>query len=162
AQGQGEGEAAHPGGHPAHARPRAEQGLSGRPLAPQGSSESPGGSLPPRESIPEKRILARPVVADRLDAPDPPWERLGLPRAARRPLSARLGHAHLLLTGLLPHEVAFLRAFEDPRTALVVGEGEERADAAAVSGSRAGLTALADAAVESGLGELGVALHAGL
>ena len=102
------------------------------------------------------------MVADRLDALDSLWERLGISRAARRGLTARLGHAQLLVTGLLPHEVGFLRGFEDPRTALVLGEGEGRADAAAVSGTRAGLVTLADAAGESGLGELGVALHAAL
>ena len=102
------------------------------------------------------------MVADRIDALDTLWERLGISRASRRGLTARLGHAHVLLTGLLPHEVAFLRGFEDPRTALVLGDGEGRSDAAAISGTRSGLTTLADTAGESGLGELGVALHAAL
>jgi dihydropteroate synthase len=102
------------------------------------------------------------VVADRLDALDSVWDRLGLPRAVRRSLGASLGHLHLLVTGLLPHERAFLRAHDDPRTSLVLGEGTDRADAATVSGVRAGLEALADLAGESGLAELGVAVHAAL
>ena len=119
-------------------------------------------SLRPSGSAPVRRILARLVVADRLDALDSAWDRLGLTRAVRRGLGASLGHAHLLITGLLPHEVAFLRAYEDPRTDLVLGEGADRADAATISGVRAGLEALADLAGESGLSELGVAVHAAL
>lgn len=102
------------------------------------------------------------MVADRLEALDSLWERLGLARAVRRGLGAALGHAHLLLTGLLPHEVAFLRAQEHPQLALALGEGPGHADAATVSGVRSALEALADLAGESGLSELGVAIHAGL
>ena len=57
--------------------------------------------------------------------------------------------------------MGFLGEYDDPPTALVLGDNG-RTDAATVSGTRAGLIALADAAGESGLGELGVAVHAAL
>ncbi len=103
-------------------------------------------------------ILARPIHLDRDDDLEPVWERLGLAPAARQLLLDSVGRAHLLVTGLGAAESRCLREVEDPRVTVILSDPERRPGGATVSGTRAGIEALARAAEGRGLGELARAL----
>ena len=103
-------------------------------------------------------ILARPIRLDRDDELEPAWERIGLVPAARRLLLESVGRAHLLLTGLGAAETDFLRGLEDPRLTVILSDSERRPGGATISGTRAGLEALARLAERSGRVELARAL----
>jgi dihydropteroate synthase len=105
-------------------------------------------------------ILARPIRLDRDGDLEPVWERLGLVPAARQLLLESVGRAHLLLTGLGAAESRFLRDVDGPRVTVILSDPGRRPGGATVSGSRAGLDALARLAEGTGLGELARALDA--
>ncbi|MGZ6029063.1 MAG: dihydropteroate synthase, partial [Myxococcaceae bacterium] len=103
-------------------------------------------------------ILARPITLDRDDDLEPAWERLGLAPAARQLLLETVGRAQLLVTGLGPAESRFLREVDDPRLTCLLSDPERRPGGASVSGTRAGIDALARLAEGRGLVELARAL----
>lgn len=103
-------------------------------------------------------ILARPISVDRDDDLEPVWERLGLTPAARQLLLESVGRGHLLLTGLGEGESRLLRGVEDPRLTVILSDPARRPGGATVSGTRAGLEALARLAEGKGLAELARAL----
>ena len=105
-------------------------------------------------------ILARPIRLDRDDDLEPVWERIGLAPAARQLLLDSVGRAHLLLTGLGTDASRFLREVEDPRVTVILSDPARRPGAATVSGTRAGVDALARLAEHGGLAELARALDA--
>ena len=105
-------------------------------------------------------ILARPIRLDRDDDLEPVWERLGLVPAARQLLLESVGRGHLLLTGLGAAETRFLREADDPRVTVILSDPARRPGGSTLSGTRAGLDALARAAEGSGLTELARALDA--
>src|SRR4030095_13615764 len=70
-----------------------------------------------------------------------------------------VGRAHLLVTGLGPSEMRFLRDV-DPRVTIILSDPEQRTGAATISGTRAGLEALARLAEGNRLSELPRALDA--
>lgn len=105
-------------------------------------------------------ILARPIHIDRDDDLEPAWERIGVVPAARQLLLESVGRAFLLVTGLGPEETRFLRNVEDPRLTVILSEPEPRPGGATVSGTRAGLEALARLAERAGRVELARALDA--
>jgi dihydropteroate synthase len=105
-------------------------------------------------------ILARPIRLDREDDLQPAWERIGLAPAARQLLLESVGRGHLLLTGLGGRESGFLRDVEDPRLTVILSDPARRPGGATVSGTRAGLDALARLAEHKGLAELAHALDA--
>ena len=105
-------------------------------------------------------ILARPIRLDRDDDLEPLWERIGLAPAVRQLLLDAVGRAHLLVTGLGPSEMRFLRDAEDPRVTIILSDPEQRTGAATVSGTRAGVAALARLAEGNRLSELARALDA--
>jgi dihydropteroate synthase len=107
-------------------------------------------------------ILARPIRLDRDDDLEPAWERIGLVPAARQLLLESVGRAHLLLTGLGQQESRFLRQVEDPRVTVILSDPERRPGGATVSGTRAGLDALATLAKRAGRVELARALDAAI
>jgi len=107
-------------------------------------------------------ILARPIHLDRDDELEPVWERIGLAPAARHLLLDSVGHGLLLLTGLRAAESRFLREAHDPRVTVILSDPERRPGGATVSGSRAGLEALARLAERGGRLELARALDAAL
>ncbi len=105
-------------------------------------------------------LLARPIRIDRDDDLEPAWERLGLLPAVRQPLLASVGRAHLLVTGLDAAGLRCLREVEDTRVTVILSDPDRRPGAATVSGTRAGIEALARRAEGRGLGELARALDA--
>ena len=105
-------------------------------------------------------ILARPISIDRDADLGPVWERLGLPPPARQLLLDSVGRAHLLLTGLGSPETSFLREVADSRLTCIPSEPEIRPGGATVSGTHAGIEALARLAERSGLEALARALDA--
>jgi dihydropteroate synthase len=105
-------------------------------------------------------ILARPIHLDHDGDLEPVWERLGLVPAARQLLLESVGRGHLLLTGLGPPESRFLRESADPRVTVILSDPARRPRGATLSGTHAGLDALARAAEGSGLAELARALDA--
>ena len=105
-------------------------------------------------------ILARPLTFDRDGDLEPAWERLGLAPAARQLLLDSVGRAHLLLTGLGPDESRFLRNVEEARVTVILSDPARRPGGATLSGTRAGLGALARVAERSGRVELARALDA--
>jgi len=105
-------------------------------------------------------ILARPIHVDRDDELEPVWERIGLVPAARQLLLESVGRAFLLVTGLGAAETRFLRQIEDPRLTVILSDPERRPGGATVSGTRAGLDALARIAERAGRVELARALDA--
>ena len=105
-------------------------------------------------------ILARPIRLDRDDDLEPAWERIGLVPAARQLLLDSVGRAHLLVTGLGAAETRFLRNLEDSRVTVILSDAERRPGAATVSGTRAGLEALARLAERQSLSSLAWALDA--
>jgi dihydropteroate synthase len=105
-------------------------------------------------------ILARPITLDRDGDLDPTWERLGLAPAARQLLIESVGRAHLLLTGLGTGESRFLREVDDPRVTVILSDPARRPGGATISGTRAGLDALARDAEGTGLTELARAVDA--
>ena len=105
-------------------------------------------------------ILARPIRLDRDDDLEPTWERIGLVPAARQLLLESVGRAFLLVTGLGAAESRFLRDVDDPRVTIILSDLERRPGGATVSGTRAGLEALARLAERSGRVELARALDA--
>jgi dihydropteroate synthase len=107
-------------------------------------------------------ILARPIRLDRDDDLEPAWERIGLVPAARQLLLDSVGRAHLLVTGLEQQESRFLREVDDPRMTVILSDPDRRPGAATVSGTRAGLDALATLARRAGRVELGRALDAAI
>ena len=107
-------------------------------------------------------ILARPIRLDRDDDLEPAWERIGLVPAARQLLLESVGRAHLLLTGLGLQESRFLRQIEEPRVTVILSDPERRPGGATVSGTRAGLDALATLAKRAGRVELARALDAAI
>lgn len=107
-------------------------------------------------------ILARPLRVDRDDDLGPAWERLGLEPAARQRLLGSVARAHLLLTGLGPAESRLLREQDTAGLTCVLSDPERRPGGATVSGTRAGLDALARLAERQGLGGLARALDAAL
>lgn len=107
-------------------------------------------------------ILARPLRVDRADDLGPAWERLGLEPAARQRLLGSVARAHLLLTGLGPAESRLLREQDTAGLTCVLSDPERRPGGATVSGTRAGLDALARLAERQGLGGLARALDAAL
>jgi dihydropteroate synthase len=107
-------------------------------------------------------ILARPIHLDRDDDLEPAWERIGLVPAARQLLLETVGRAHLLVTGLGREESGFLRQVEDPRVTVILSDPERRPGGATVSGTRAGLDALATLARRAGRVELARALDAAI
>jgi dihydropteroate synthase len=104
-------------------------------------------------------ILARPIRLDRDDDLEPAWERIGLAPAARQLLLESVGRAHLLITGLGLSETRFLRDAEDPGVRIILSD-PERPGGATVSGTRAGLEALARLAERDRLKELARSLDA--
>src|SRR4030095_13548995 len=70
-----------------------------------------------------------------------------------------VGRAHLLVTGLGPSEMRFLRDV-DPRVTIILSDPEQRTGAATVSGTRAGLEALARLAEGNRLSQRARALDA--
>jgi dihydropteroate synthase len=104
-------------------------------------------------------ILARPIRLDRDDDLEPAWERIGLAPAARQLLLESVGRAHLLITGLGLSETRFLRDAEDPGVRIILSD-RERPGGATVSGTRAGLEALARLAERDRLMELARSLDA--
>jgi dihydropteroate synthase len=107
-------------------------------------------------------ILARPLRLDRDADLEPAWERIGIARPARQLLLESLGRAHLLVTGLGRAESRLLRESADPRVGVVLSSPDRRPGAATVSGSRAGLEALARVAEGQELGALARAIDAAL
>jgi dihydropteroate synthase len=107
-------------------------------------------------------ILARPLRVDRDDDLGPAWERLGLEPVARQRLLGSVARAHLLLTGLGPAESRLLREQDAAGLTCVLSDPERRPGGATVSGTRAGLDALARHAERQGLGGLARALDAAL
>jgi dihydropteroate synthase len=105
-------------------------------------------------------ILARPIRLDRDDELEPAWERIGLVPAARQLLLESVGRAHLLVTGLGSADSRFLRDVEDTRVTVILSDPERRPGGATVSGTRAGLDALAALAARAGRAELARALDA--
>ena len=105
-------------------------------------------------------ILARPIHLDRDDDLEPVWERIGLVPAARQLLLESVGRAFLLVTGLGAPESRFLRELADPRVTVIPSDPDRRPGAATVSGTRAGLEAVARLAERAGLVELAWALDA--
>ena len=105
-------------------------------------------------------ILARPIHLDRDDDLEPVWERIGLVPAARQLLLESVGRAFLLVTGLGAPESRFLRELADPRLTVIPSDPDRRPGAATVSGTRAGLEAVARLAERAGLVELAWALDA--
>jgi dihydropteroate synthase len=105
-------------------------------------------------------ILARPIHLDRDDDLQPAWERIGLVPAARQLLLESVGRAHLLVTGLGSADSRFLREVEDTRVTVILSDPERRPGSATVSGTRAGLDALAAVAARGGRAELARALDA--
>ena len=105
-------------------------------------------------------ILARPIHLDRDDDLEPAWERLGLAPATRQLLLESVGRAHLLVTGLGEVESRFLREVDDTRMTVLLSDPYRRPGGAGVSGTRAGIEALARRAEGNGLGELARALDA--
>ena len=103
-------------------------------------------------------ILARPIHLDRDGDLEPVWERLGLAPASRQLLLETVGRGHLLLTGLGTAESRFLRDHEDPRVTCILSDPGRRPGGATVSGTHAGIEALARLAEARGLGELARAL----
>ena len=107
-------------------------------------------------------ILARPLRVDRDDDLGPAWERLGLEPAARQRLLGSVARAHLLLTGLGPAEWRLLLEQDTAGLTCVLSDPDRRPGGATVSGTRAGLDALARLAERQGLGGLARALDAAL
>ena len=105
-------------------------------------------------------ILARPISLDHDDDLEPAWERIGLVPAARQLLLESVGRAFFLLTGLGTDETRFLRDVEDPRVTVILSDPERRPGGATVSGTRAGLEALARLAERAGRVELARAFDA--
>jgi len=105
-------------------------------------------------------ILARPIHLDRDDDLEPAWERIGLAPAARQLLLESVGRAHLLLTGLGPTESRFLRGVEDSAVTITLSDPARRPGGATLSGTRAGIEALARLAETKQLTELAEALDA--
>ena len=105
-------------------------------------------------------ILARPIHLDRDDDLEPVWERIGLAPTVRQPLLDSLGHGILLVTGLGAADTRLLREVEDPRLTVILSDPGRRPGGATVSGTRAGLEALARLAEISGRLELARALDA--
>ncbi|HEY1334483.1 MAG TPA: dihydropteroate synthase, partial [Myxococcaceae bacterium] len=97
---------------------------------------------------------------DRDDDLEPAWERIGLVPAARQPLLESVGRAFVLVTGLGTQETRFLRDVDDPRVTVILSDPERRPGGATVSGTRAGLEALARLAERAGRVELARALDA--
>jgi dihydropteroate synthase len=106
-------------------------------------------------------ILARPIRLDRDDDLEPAWERIGLAPAMRQLLLESVGRAHLLVTGLGLSATRFLRDAEDPRVTIILSD-PERPGGATVSGTRAGLEALARLAERNRLMELARSLDAAI
>jgi dihydropteroate synthase len=102
-------------------------------------------------------ILARPILHDRL-ALEAALVRLGLRRSAL----GELGHAHLLLSGLGPAEIAFLCSEQVGRVRTTVADLEVRPGSALLSGSRSGLEDCARAARTNGLVQLAEAVDRAL
>ena len=105
-------------------------------------------------------ILARPIRLDRDDDLEPVWERIGLVPAARQLLVESVGRAFLLVTGLGAAESRFLQKLDDPRVTVILSDPARRPGGATLSGTRAGLEALARLAERAGRVELARALDA--
>ena len=105
-------------------------------------------------------ILARPIRLDRDDDLEPAWERIGLVPSARQLLLESVGRVFLLVTGLGTAETRFLQDVDDARVTVILSDSERRPGGATVSGTRAGLEALARAAERAGRVELAWALDA--
>ena len=105
-------------------------------------------------------ILARPIRLDRDDDLDPAWERIGLVPSTRQLLLESVGRVFLLVTGLGTAETRFLQDVEDARLTVILSDPERRPGSATVSGTRAGLEALAHVAERAGRVELAWALDA--
>jgi dihydropteroate synthase len=103
-------------------------------------------------------IFARPILHDRLEDLEAALVRLGLGPSDL----GQLGHAHLLLTGLGPAEIAFLRSEHSTPVDATVADLKVRPGSALLSGSRAGLEACALAARTSGLADLAEAVDRAL
>jgi len=105
-------------------------------------------------------ILARPIRLDRDDDLEPAWERIGLVPVARQLLLESVGRVFLLVSGLGAAETRFLQDVEDARVTVILSDPERRPGGATVSGTRAGLEALARVAEREGRVELAWALDA--
>ena len=107
-------------------------------------------------------IFARPILHDRLEDLEAAWVRLGVGAAADGSELGELGHAHLLLTGLGPPEIGFLRSQHGRPVRATIADRVTRPGTALLSGNRSGLEALALAARGSGLAELARAVERAL
>jgi dihydropteroate synthase len=107
-------------------------------------------------------IFARPILHDRLEDLEAAWVRLGVGAAGDGSELGELGHAHLLLTGLGPAEIGFLRSQHGLPVRATIADRVTRPGTALLSGNRSGLEALVLAARGSGLAELARAVERAL